>query len=100
MRGLHGREIFHQLIPTLSAAGAEKEYQGLRHISEIEIVVFVATKLGEAESLSHSDGIYEEQYEPRSQEVANRCKTSRGSLEELIELVIPWNDKEGDGHEE
>lgn len=92
----HGRKVFHQVIPSLTAAGAKKQDQSPRDVAEVHIAALIFPKLGETKDLVHGNGERQEEYKPRGNQVSDRGETSRRRLEKLIQLVVARYKQESD----
>ena len=90
----HLRKVFHDGVPTLTAAGPKKQYQSFWDCSKVEVAVLRLAELGEAQRLREGDGVDQEQHEPSREEVTDRRQAGRGRFEELIELIVSWDEKQ------
>ena len=93
-------KVFHYRIPSFTTTHPEEQDKRFGNIAEVEIDIFVRAKSRQSKGLSERNGVHEEKNEPGRQQVTNRSQGRCSCLEKLIKLIVPWNQKKGDGDQE
>ncbi|KAI7498772.1 calcium channel-like protein subunit Cch1 [Hortaea werneckii] len=79
---------------------AKRQDQCFWHGTHIDVARLVTIEPSKTKGLSQCDSIHQEQDKPGGKQVCNGGERSGSRLEELIQLIVPWDQQECDRDQE